>query len=178
MRMNRTLSVFTLSLSLALMPSVSGAGAFELSSTAFKAGEPIPTRHTCKGEDVSPPLAWSGAPKATRSFALICDDPDAPLATWVHWVYYDIPASVHALPEAIGPAEKPSPGGTSGKNSFRKAGYGGPCPPFGTHRYFFRLYALDTVLGLKAGATKKELVKAMNGHILGRAELMGTYRKP
>jgi len=178
MRMNRTLSVFTLSLSLALMPAGRGAGAFELSSTAFKAGEPIPTRHSCKGEDVSPPLAWSGAPKATRSFALICDDPDAPLATWIHWVYYDIPASVYALPEAIGPAEKPSPGGTSGKNSFRKAGYGGPCPPFGTHRYFFRLYALDTVLGLKAGATKKELVKAMNGHILGRAELMGTYRKP
>ncbi|MCE5275157.1 MAG: YbhB/YbcL family Raf kinase inhibitor-like protein [Syntrophaceae bacterium] len=178
MRINRTLSVFTLSLSLALMPAVSSAGAFELSSTAFKAGEPIPTRHTCRGEDVSPPLAWSGAPKATRSFALICDDPDAPLATWVHWVYYDIPASVYALPEAIGSAEKPSPGGTSGKNSFRKAGYGGPCPPFGTHRYFFRLYALDTFLGLKAGATKKELVKAMNGHILDQAELMGTYRKP
>jgi len=178
MRMNRTLSVFTLCLVLSLMPAVGGAGCFELSSTAFKAGEPIPTRHTCRGEDVSPPLAWSGAPKATRSFALICDDPDAPLATWVHWVYYDIPALVQALPEAIGPSEHPAPGGTSGMNSFRKAGYGGPCPPFGTHRYFFRLYALDTVLGLKAGATKKELVKAVNGHILGQAELMGTYRKP
>ena len=161
-----------------LLPTGSqGAQAFELKSPAFKTGEMIPLKYTCEGEDVSPPLAWSDAPQATRSFALICDDPDAPLMTWVHWVYYDIPATVKALPEAISPVEKPAPGGIHGKNSYHKPGYRGPCPPWGTHRYFFKLYALDTVLNLAPGISKKDLLKAMEGHILGQAELMGTYKK-
>jgi Raf kinase inhibitor-like YbhB/YbcL family protein len=182
MRIARMVFVITISLALLTVVGLLPVGnqrvlAFELKSTAFKAGEMIPSQYTCEGQDVSPPLTWTGAPKATRSFALINDDPDAPLMTWVHWVYYDIPASAIALPEAISPAEKPAPGGTHGKNSFRKLGYGGPCPPWGTHRYFFKLYALDTMLNLSPGASKKDVLKAMEGHILGQAELMGTYKK-
>ncbi|VBB42959.1 conserved exported hypothetical protein [uncultured Desulfatiglans sp.] len=154
-----------------------GVQAMELKSIAFEEGKPIPVQYTCDGPDVSPPLTWSGVPAGTKSLALICDDPDAPMGTWVHWVYYDIPAEAGGLPEAVRPDEKPSPGGTHGKNDFRKLGYGGPCPPGGTHRYFFKLYALDTILGLGASATKKELLAAMEGHILEQAQLMGTYKR-
>jgi len=151
--------------------------AFELKSPAFAAGGSIPSLYTCQGKDISPPLTWSKAPEKTRSFVLICDDPDAPVMTWVHWVYFDIPPAVTALPEGMPKDEKPSMGGIHGRSSFGDLGYGGPCPPWGTHRYFFRLYALDTILNLAPGVKKKEVFKAMEGHVLGTAELMGTYKK-
>jgi len=150
---------------------------FELTSSAFAAGESIPRKYTCDGDDVSPPLEWTDPPAGTQSFALICDDPDAPVGTWVHWVVYDLPAETRGLPEAV-PADADLPGGgRSGENSWRRLGYGGPCPPSGTHRYFFKLYALDTVLGLDAGAGKKQVLKAMEGHVLAQAEVMGTYSR-
>jgi len=149
----------------------------EIKSSAFGSGEMIPAKYTCDGADFSPQLEWSGSPAGTKSFALICDDPDAPMGTWVHWVIYDIPPTATMLAEGI-TREKDLPGGgTQGINDFRKIGYGGPCPPGGTHRYFFKLYALDSELGLKPGVTKDQLLKAMRGHILGEAQLMGTYRR-
>lgn len=149
----------------------------EIKSSAFGSDEMIPVKYTCDGADVSPPLEWSGSPAGTKSFALACDDPDAPMGTWVHWVTYDIPPSATMLGEGI-TREKDLPGGgTQGINDFRKIGYGGPCPPGGTHRYFFKLYALDAMLGLKPGITKDQLLTAMRGHILGEAQLMGTYRR-
>ena len=153
--------------------------AFLLSSSAFKDGEPIPGKYTCDGVDLSPPLAWSGAPAGTRSFALIADDPDAPGGTWVHWVLYNLPAEVPELPENIAKVEALDLGGArQGRNDFRRPGYGGPCPPPGpAHRYFFKLYALDTRLELKAGAQKKDVEAAMEGHVLGTAQLMGTYAR-
>ncbi len=153
--------------------------AFSLSSTAFKDGAAIPIKHTCDGADVSPPLAWSSAPAGTRTFALIADDPDAPAGTWVHWVLYNLPGAVSDLPENIAKVESLDLGGArQGRNDFRRPGYGGPCPPPGpAHRYFFRLYALDASLTLKAGAQKKDLEAAMEGHVLGSAQLMGTYAR-
>src|SRR5712692_1792301 len=150
--------------------------AFELTSSAFKAGEAIPRKHTCDGADVSPPLTWTDPPAGTASFALVADDPDAPVGTWVHWVLYDLPATARGLPEGV-PAEATlKDGSRQGTNDFRKIGYGGPCPPRGTpHRYFFKLYALDTALGLAPAATKQAVVKAMEGHLGGQAELMGRY---
>ncbi len=149
----------------------------EIKSSAFGNGEMIPAKHTCDGADFSPALEWSGAPAGTKSFALICDDPDAPMGTWVHWVIYDIPPSTTLLAEGIKREKELPGGGTQGVNDFRKVGYGGPCPPGGTHRYFFKLYALDTVLGLKPGSTKDQLLKAMKGRILAEAHVMGTYRR-
>ena len=154
-----------------------GGGAMDLISPAFGDGEMIPKKYTCDGADVSPPLEWSLVPSGTKSVALICDDPDAPMGTWVHWVYYDIPPETKRLPESIAPEKHTANGGKQGINDFRKIGYGGPCPPGGTHRYFFKLYALDALLNLSPGATKKELLKAMEGHILGEAELMGKYKR-
>lgn len=151
--------------------------AFELRSPAFEHGEPIPRRYTCDGEDLSPPLEWSDPPEGTVSLALIMDDPDAPVGTWDHWVLFDIPADVRSLPEGVPPDAEPPQGGRHGRNSWRRLGYGGPCPPGGTHRYFFRLYALDTALGLSSGAAKGDILKAMEGHVLGQAELMGTYSR-
>ena len=150
---------------------------FELTSTAFAPGEPIPQKYTCDGEDISPPLQWSDPPQGTQSFALIADDPDAPLGTWVHWVLYNLPAETRALPEAVPPQAELPDGSRHGQNSWRRLDYGGPCPPSGTHRYFFKLYALDTVLDLKAGANKKQVLKAMEGHILAQTELMGVYSR-
>jgi len=151
--------------------------ALQLSSEAFAPGEPIPPEYTCDDDDVSPPLSWTHPPEGTVSLALICDDPDAPLTTWVHWVLYDIPATVLALPSGIESTPFPSGGGVHGENSWRNLGYGGPCPPAGTHRYYFRLYALDAPLNLNPGATKRDVLKAMEGHIVGQAELMGTYTR-
>jgi Raf kinase inhibitor-like YbhB/YbcL family protein len=149
----------------------------ELTSPAFAQGQPIPVKYTCKGEDISPALAWGDPPAGTQSFALIMDDPDAPVGTWVHWVLFNIPASARGLPEAF-PADASLPDGSlSGKNSWGRTGYGGPCPPSGTHRYFFKLYALDETLAINPGADKGELEKAMVGHILASAELMGTFSK-
>ena len=148
-----------------------------LTSPAFHDGEPIPRRYTCDGADVSPALAWSGAPAETESYALICDDPDAPGGTWVHWVLYDLPPSVTALDEGIASVDRPDSGGVSGTNDFGRLGYGGPCPPRGTHRYYFRIYALDTILDLPPGATRRQLLRAIDGHIVAEARLMGTYER-
>ena len=149
----------------------------KLSSTAFKDGEPIPRQYTCDGVNVSPPLEWSGVPKSAKTVAIIADDPDAPAGTWVHWVLYNLPAENIGMVENLPATDNLKAGGFQGKNDFEKIGYGGPCPPSGTHRYFFKTYALDVELPLKAGATKAELEKAMEGHIVGQAQLMGTYRR-
>ncbi len=148
-----------------------------LTSSAFEEGAMIPAKFTCDGEDVSPALSWSGAPAGVKTFALIADDPDAPMGTWVHWVIFNIPDSVNQLPEAVPPMPTLANGAVQGKNDFRKIGYGGPCPPGGVHRYFFKLYALDTRLSLQPGITKAELLKAMEGHILAQAQLMGRYSR-
>jgi hypothetical protein len=150
----------------------------QLTSPAFEPGATIPQRHTGDGKDVSPSLRWSGAPAGTKSFALICDDPDAPRGTWVHWVLFNLPADQAELAEGV-PATPELPGGAKqGKNDFGNHGYGGPAPPRGKpHRYIFKLYALDTVLELPAGATKQQLEQAMKGHVLAQGQLMGTYSR-
>jgi len=153
------------------------AAPFELTSTAFAPGEAIPQQYTCDGQDVSPPLAWSDPPPGTQSFALIADDPDAPVGTWVHWVLYNLPAEARTLPEAIPADAELADGSRHGDNGWRRPGYGGPCPPKGTHRYFFRLYALDTPLDLAAGASNKQVLQALEGHVLAQAELMGVYTR-
>jgi len=153
-----------------------------LTSGAFTAGGVIPAKYSCDGADVSPALAWSGAPAGTAAFALIADDPDAPAGTWVHWVLFNLPGNLTALPEDVAKTEQLAAigGALQGRNDFHRIGYGGPCPPAGkTHRYFFKLYALDAALPLKAGATKQDVERAMRGHVLGEASLMGTYtRRP
>ena len=142
---------------------------------AFDPGATIPAKYTCDGEDVSPPLSWDSGPEATASYALIMDDPDAPGGTWVHWVAWNIPNP--NLPEAV-PSDAELPDGTrQGENSWPKTGYGGPCPPSGEHRYFFKLYALDTKLELTASADEEALVRAMEGHLLAQGELMGVYSR-
>ena len=149
----------------------------KLTSAAFKEGQPIPRTYTCDGVNVSPPLEWSGVPKTAKTLSVICDDPDAPAGTWVHWVLYNLPADNIGLVENLPATEKLAAGGFQGRNDFEKIGYGGPCPPSGTHRYFFKIYGLDSELPLKAGATKSELLKAMEGHIVSQGQLMGTYRR-
>jgi len=153
--------------------------AFTLTSTAFTDGAAIPVKHTCDGGDVSPPLAWSGAPAGTRCFVLVADDPDAPAGSWVHWVVYNVPAAVSELPENVAKVETLDLGGArQGRNDFRRPGYGGPCPPPGpAHRSLFTLYALDAPLTLKAGAQRKDVETAMEGHVLGSAQLLGTYAR-
>ncbi len=148
-----------------------------VTSVAFAAGETIPRMHTCDGENVSPPLAWSNVPPGTRAFAVIADDPDAPRGTWVHWVLYDLPDTTRALPQNVPPAERMlANGGVQGTNDFRAIGYGGPCPPPGAaHRYSFRVYALDAPLALAPGATKSDVERAMHGHTLAHGELIGLY---
>jgi Raf kinase inhibitor-like YbhB/YbcL family protein len=150
---------------------------FTLSSTEFIQESAIPAKFSCDGENISPPLEWVDPPQGTESFALISDDPDAPGGTWVHWLLYNIPADVRALPEAIPPEGELSDGSQHGENSFGRLDYGGPCPPSGTHRYFFKLYALDVILDLEPGANKETLLQAMEGHILAEVELMGTYSR-
>jgi len=152
--------------------------AFALSISAFGSGAEIPQQYTCKGADNSPALAWSGAPAKTVSFALIMDDPDAPAGTWVHWVLWNLPATTHSLPQGVPKREQLDDGVREGRNSFEMVGYNGPCPPAGqTHRYFFRLYALDGKLDLAAGASRDQLDAAMKGHVLAHAEYMGTFHK-
>jgi Raf kinase inhibitor-like YbhB/YbcL family protein len=142
-----------------------------ITSPAFNYGEAIPVQYSCDGENVSPDLDWFGIPAGTVTLALIMDDPDAPVGTWVHWVLYNLPVDTPGLRQGA------SGVGLDGKNSWNQTGYGGPCPPGGEHRYFFKLYALDTSLDLKTGATKKTLESALEGHVLGQAELMGTYSR-
>ena len=151
----------------------------KLTSSAFTDHGAIPARHTCEGGDVSPPLAWSGAPAGTKSLALIVDDPDAPdpaapQRTWVHWIVYALPAGSSGLPEGAGRAP---PGAHDGRNDWGRSGYGGPCPPVGRHRYFHKLYALDAMLPDLGQPTKAALEKAMKGHVLAEAQLVGTYQK-
>jgi Raf kinase inhibitor-like YbhB/YbcL family protein len=155
--------------------------AFSLRSASFEHEGAIPAKHTCQGDDTAPALAWSDAPAGTRSFALIVDDPDAPdprapKTTWVHWVLYNVPAATRALPEAATTADLP-PGTQEGVNDFGHTGYGGPCPPIGRHRYFHKLYALDTELTDLRKPKKADLEKAMKGHVLAEAQLVGTYDK-
>ncbi len=152
-----------------------------LNSSAFEPNGPIPAKYTCDGEDVSPALTWSGVPSGTKSLALIVDDPDAPdpaapKMTWVHWVLYDVPPSAQGLPEAVG-ANSLLRGTREGLNDWKRTGYRGPCPPIGRHRYFFKLYALDTELGDLGEPTKAQLEMAIEGHILGEVLLVGTFQK-
>ena len=154
--------------------------AFTLESAAFRSNGEIPRKYACEGEDVSPPLEWSGGPSAAKSFALIVDDPDAPdprapKMVWVHWVVYNLPASTHALGEGV--SKKLPAGARNGKNDWKRTGYGGPCPPIGRHRYFHKLYALDVELPDLREPTKAELEAAMKGHVVAHTELVGTYQK-
>jgi hypothetical protein len=149
----------------------------KLESSAFEADSFIPSKYTCDGANISPPLSWDAPPAETESLALIVDDPDAPVGIFVHWVVYDLPPETLHIPENIAPQATLLKGGSHGKNDFGNLGYGGPCPPNGTHRYFFRLYALDRTLSLQSGATKAQVEAAMNGHILAAAELVGRYTR-
>jgi len=149
----------------------------KLKSSAFEEGGMIPKKYSCDGPNVSPPLEWESGPSGCKAFALICDDPDAPMGTWVHWVVYNISARVNRLAEGISASKVLDDGTLQGTNDFRKIGYGGPCPPGGTHRYYFKIYALDAPLKLDSGATKSQLLRAMEGHILAQGQLMGKYRR-
>jgi Raf kinase inhibitor-like YbhB/YbcL family protein len=163
----------------AVLPAANPAerSPMKIQSSAFSAAQSIPRQFTCEGADRSPALNWSDAPTAAKSFAVIADDPDAPAGTWVHWVIFNLPPAATSLPEGV-PTSDSAAGGMQGRNDFGKIGYGGPCPPPGKpHRYFFKLYALDSTLPLKAGARKQDVERAMQGHILGQAELMGTYQR-
>ena len=148
-----------------------------ITSPAFQHEGMIPPKYTCKGEDKSPQLKWENAPTNVKSFVLICDDPDAPIGTWDHWILFNIPPTQNQLEEGIPKKAELPDGSKHGKNSWGRTDYGGPCPPFGTHRYFFKLYALDTLLNLKSGASKKDVLKAMDNHILEQAELIGKFKK-
>ena len=150
--------------------------AFEITSPAFQPNGMIPTKYTCDGEDVSPPLAWKEAPAGTESFALISDDPDAPGKTWVHWVLYNVPATANGLPEG-GLQSGVIDAGEEGSTDFGRVGYGGPCPPSGVHRYYFKLYALDATLRFPKPPTKAQLLDAMKGHVLAEAQVMGRYQR-
>ena len=146
-----------------------------LRSTAFEDGGAIPSKYTCDGENIAPPLSWSGVPEAATSLAVIVDDPDAPSGTFTHWLVYDLPADTTELPEGVPPeAGETFP---QGVNDFKKPGYGGPCPPRGTHHYAFQVFALDAPLDLPPGASRQDLLKAMHGHVLARGRLIGTYQR-
>ena len=149
----------------------------KISSPAFQDGGMIPKLYSCDDKNISPPLNWSNLPPETKSIAIIVDDPDAPVGTWVHWVIYNISPDTSSLEEAV-PAEKILPNGAyQGKNDWGRIGYGGPCPPGGTHRYFFKIYALDSVPELKPGINKAELLKAINGHIISEGKIIGKYKR-
>jgi len=151
---------------------------FALTSTAFANGGEIPRKYTCDGDDLSPALNWSGVPAGAQSLALIADDPDAPVGTWTHWIIWNLSAKATALPEAAAKVELLDNGARQGRNDFKRVGYGGPCPPAGKpHRYFFKLYALDARLDVKAGAGRHELEVAMKPHVLAQTQWMGTYRR-
>ena len=149
----------------------------ELSSPVFDEDGTIPVKYTCDGANISPPLKWSAGPEGTVTYAIICDDPDAPVKTWVHWVVFNLPAGLDSLPEHIPPVEILPDSSMQGRNDSRKIGYSGPCPPRGIHRYYFKVYAVDKKLDNKPGITKSELLKAMEGHILSEGQLMGKYKR-
>ncbi len=149
---------------------------FTMKTSAFEDGATIPKKYTCDGEDISPPLSWSGAPEGTKSFALICDDPDAPMGTWVHWILWGLPPDTMGLLEDVPPDSALAIGAKQGLNSWPRVGYGGPCPPPGKpHRYYFKLYALDVMPALPLETNKAQLMEAMKTHILAEAQVMGTY---
>lgn len=151
---------------------------FVLQTKAFPEGGEIPSKYTCSGDDISPALSWSSAPQGTKSFALIMDDPDAPSGTFTHWIVFDLPAGAHQLPENVSQAGDLPGGGRQGHNDFRRVGYGGPCPPPGkAHRYFFRLYALNSALNLPPGASRQDVEGAMRGHVIAQAELVGKFAR-
>jgi Raf kinase inhibitor-like YbhB/YbcL family protein len=150
---------------------------FELTSPAFVHGDPIPVKFSCDGENISPELVWGDPPEGTQSFVLIFDDPDAPGGTWIHWVLYNIPAEARGLAEGITADPILADGSMNGKNSWGTLGYGGPCPPSGTHRYFFKLYAIDIVLDVEPGLKKNQVLSLLSGHILGELTLMGTFSR-
>lgn len=166
-------------LAIATLTGTVSAQAFQVTSPAFQDGGMIPKKYTCDGQDISPPLKLSGVPQGAKSIALIMDDPDAPRRTWIHWVLFNLPPDISELGEKLEAKSRTSVGALHGTNSWgrRKIGYGGPCPPSGTHRYFFKVYALDTMLPLKPGASKKQLLSAMKGHTLAEAQIMGRYKR-
>jgi len=149
----------------------------KVTSSAFAEGGLIPSKYTCDGADISPPLQWDTVPEGTKSIALVSDDPDAPMGTWVHWVLFNLPHDTNELAENIPPDKTLSNGAKQGTNDFGRIGYGGPCPPSGTHRYFFKIYALDTLIDLPPGVRKQQLLKAMDGHILAQGQLIGKYKR-
>ena len=149
----------------------------EVKSSAFQDGGMIPKRYTCDGQDISPPLSWGGVPANAKSIALIMDDPDAPVGTWVHWVLFNIPPGTKELAEKIPPSLSLPDGARHGKNGWGKLGYGGPCPPGGTHRYYFKFYALDIILNVQGGITKSQLLKYIEGHVLAEGQLMAKYKR-
>jgi len=151
--------------------------AITITTSAFMEGEGIPAKYTCDGENASPPLSWSGVPEGVESLALICDDPDAPRGTFVHWVLFNLPPDTSGLPENVPPQETLANKARQGRNDAGKIGYTGPCPPSGIHRYYFKIYALDAALDLDPGSTKAELLDAMEGHILAQGRLMGRYSR-
>ncbi len=174
-------SFYTLLLAVFLLGIIQKGGlamALKIQSPAFKDGEEIPALYTCQGKDVSPYLKWEGAPQNTKSFALISDDPDAPMGTWVHWVIFNIPPQVNELPEGVKKTNNLENGAAQGLTDFGRVGYGGPCPPPGKyHRYFFKLYALDIIVDLDSSSGKDDLLKAMEGHILDKAEIVGRFKR-
>jgi len=157
-------------------PTAVGAS-LALTSGAFATNGPIPKRYTCDGENISPPLAWRDRPGSTAAFALIMDDPDAPSGAFTHWVLFNMPGTAHSLPEAVPTTERLDGGALQGENGASRIGYTGPCPPSGTHHYHFTLYALDTALSLGAGASRQQVLDAMQSHILGEGRLIGTYQR-
>jgi Raf kinase inhibitor-like YbhB/YbcL family protein len=172
--------LLVLGITCASLPSgaLGGSGmAITLTSSAFTEGALIPKKYACDAEDISPELKWAGVPQGAKSLALICDDPDSRGGPWVHWVLFNIPADINSLPPGIPADATLKNGARHGQNDFRKLGYGGPCPPRSTHRYFFKLYALDSVLTLESGSTKAQLLDAMKGHILAEGKLMGKYKR-
>jgi len=182
MRLIIVAAIFSILVMYVVHPSrksrVEDTAKFKLNSHSFSDGADIPKKYTCDGDDVSPELHWADQPAAAKSFALIVDDPDAPSGPWVHWVLFDLPGDAHDLPEGAGKSAPLPSGAQQGINDFKKTVYGGPCPPPGKHhRYFFKLYALDSKLSLKVSPAKAEAEKAMLGHILGQGELVGRYRR-
>ncbi len=167
--------IITILLSITVFPGClqdnANGGSMKLSSPVFEDGDNIPSKYTCDGENISPPLEIEDVPSNAKSLALIVDDPDAPIGTFVHWIVWNIPANTTYIEEGANISY------LQGKNGFGKVGYGGPCPPFGTHRYFFKLYALDTTLSLASGSKKKDLERAMSGHIIEETQLMGRYKR-
>jgi hypothetical protein len=170
------LSIFAINGFVLNEPNSSKSTKIKIESPAFNRNQIIPTKYTCDGENISPPLKWSNFPYRTVSFVIICDDPDAPGGNWVHWVIYNIPAKLQ-LNENIPNLERLPDGTMQGKNSWGKIGYGGPCPPSGTHKYIFKIYALDNFLDIPGGATKKEVLQAMNGKVIAKGELIGKYKR-